>query len=168
MVSVYKEKCIGCYTCVIACKMEHNLPLNITNKCSKNENPSLIRILPVGPEFKNGKVYQKFVPILCLHCRNASCVQACPVNAISRDTIGIVHIDASKCTGCRLCFYACPCNAPQFDSSGKMRICDLCLHRLSEEKKTACEAHCPTKCIRIHMPIKMRAKVKHCMKPLKD
>jgi Fe-S-cluster-containing dehydrogenase component len=55
-------------------------------------------------------------------------VQACPVEAISRDPqSGLVAITSSKCTGCGQCLGACPWRAPVFTSSaGIAKICDLC------------------------------------------
>jgi len=143
------EKCIGCYTCVIACKMEHSTTSNSTGHLLESNIPSLIRIFQIGPEIRDGKVHQYFIPILCLHCDNPPCIPACPVNAIYKDAEGIVHVDQEKCIGCKLCFDACPYHAPQYTQDGKMKICDLCFHRLREGRKTACEAHCPAKCIYI-------------------
>ena len=144
VVFVDYEKCIGCYACVIACKMEHN-PLLCAESCGY----SLIRIFHVGPKIKDGKVHQYFVPILCLHCDDPPCISKCPVNAISQYVEGAVHVDYEKCIGCKLCSDACPYGAPQFNSNGKMMICDLCLKLVHKGKKTACEAACPAKCIHV-------------------
>jgi len=151
------ERCIGCYTCIIACKMEHDLPIYSTpSPVAEPSGLSLIRIDQVGPEIRNGKVYQYFVPILCVHCSDPPCIPACPVNVISKSEEGITQVDREKCIGCKLCFDACPYEAPQFTPNGKMTICDLCIQRLQDGKKTACEAHCPAKCIHISDQINLR------------
>lgn len=42
----------------------------------------------------------------CLHL--GSCIQVCPVNAISRDEKGIIMVDPVTCIGCRKCTLVCP------------------------------------------------------------
>lgn len=148
MIFVDHEKCIGCYTCVIACKMEHNLPPYPSfPPTTEPTGPQLIRVYQVGPEISGGKVQQYFVVVSCMHCSDPPCMSACPVNAISKGENGVVQVNREKCIGCRFCLRACPYGAPQFDLDGKMILCDLCSHRIKEGKKTSCEAHCPAKCI---------------------
>jgi len=153
MIFVDHERCIGCYACIVACKMEHNLaPYPKSPPDAEPKGPRLIRVFQVGPEIKDGKVYQYFVAISCMHCADPQCMSACPVNAISKRADGIMQVDRERCIGCKFCLWACPYGAPQFDLDGKMMLCDLCFHRLQEGKKTACEAHCPARCIHVGTP----------------
>jgi Fe-S-cluster-containing dehydrogenase component len=73
---------------------------------------------------------------------------ACPVEAISRNERGIVLIDDDLCIGCRECIEACPFDAMQFEDRREVAVkCDLCHHRLGEDKLPACVGVCPTGCI---------------------
>jgi nitrate reductase beta subunit len=50
-----------------------------------------------------------YLPRLCEHCLNPTCVAACPSGAIyKREEDGIVLIDQDKCRGWRMCVSACP------------------------------------------------------------
>ena len=160
IIFVDPERCIGCYACVIACKMEHNLPpYPASPPVAEPKGLRLIRVFQVGPEIKNDKVYQYFVPVSCMHCDDPPCMYSCPVKAISKGEDGVVRVDREKCTGCKMCFWACPYRAPQFTSEGKMIICDLCIDNLQSGRKAACEANCPTKCIYIGTPNEIYAQV---------
>jgi Fe-S-cluster-containing dehydrogenase component len=92
-------------------------------------------------------------PKSCLHCDNASCVTACPTGAsYKRAEDGIVLIDADKCIGCKLCAWACPYGAREYDeAAGVMRKCTLCVDRIYDEKlpererEPMCVAACPAR-----------------------
>jgi DMSO reductase anchor subunit len=57
---------------------------------------------------------------------------------------GIVVVDHDKCMGCQYCSWACPYDAPQYDSArGQMTKCDFCADNLAEGKPPACVAACP-------------------------
>ncbi len=92
-----RERCIGCRSCVVACKNENFVqPGNYWNfvlEYEQGEYPNVSRI---------------FVPVNCQHCENPPCVKACPVNAISKNDKGVVLIDYDKCEGIRYCIAACP------------------------------------------------------------
>jgi anaerobic dimethyl sulfoxide reductase subunit B (iron-sulfur subunit) len=85
----------------------------------------------------------------CMHCGRPSCMDACPTGAIAkRPEDGIVLVDRDRCNGCRACAEACPFGVPQFGQDGAMRICNLCLDRLSQGKQPACVGTCPSEALR--------------------
>src|SRR3546814_3780335 len=53
-------------------------------------------------QFEN--TFMMYLPRLCEHCLNPTCVAACPSGAIyKREEDGIVLIDQDKCRGWRMC-----------------------------------------------------------------
>lgn len=128
---IRKKDCMGCHACEIACKQEHELGVG----------PRLISVIEASPDF---------TPVFCHHCAKAPCAEVCPVEAISRNTEGIVLIDDDACIGCRECIDACPFGAMQFEEQKEVAVkCDLCSQRLSENKQPACISVCPTRCIQL-------------------
>jgi len=94
------EKCIGCQTCTVACKVGNFVPPNIFwGKVDDYE---------IG-EYPN--VTRMFLPRLCMHCEDAPCVAVCPTKASIKREDGIVYVDYEKCLGCGYCVVACPYNA---------------------------------------------------------
>lgn len=91
------NRCIGCYACMLACKQEHFLPPGVFWN----------RVL-VGELGKYPAVRKQIYPVLCNHCEEPACVDACPTGATSRRDDGIVIVDSDKCVGCRYCLIACP------------------------------------------------------------
>jgi len=67
-----------------------------------------------------------YAPLICNQCKK--CISVCPVEALSWDEkLGIVRVDADKCTGCGQCIEACDEAAIFLDPiSGVVKICDLC------------------------------------------
>ncbi len=60
-------------------------------------------------------------------------------------------VDEDKCIGCKLCSWACPYGAREFDTDvGVMKKCTLCVDRIyndnlaEEDRVPACVAACPT------------------------
>ena len=92
-------------------------------------------------------------PKSCLHCEDAACVTVCPTGAsYKRAEDGIVLVNESICIGCKLCSWACPYGAREFDADeGVMKKCTLCIDRIynenlaAEERQPACVMVCPTK-----------------------
>jgi Fe-S-cluster-containing dehydrogenase component len=137
------ERCIGCHTCTIACKTEHGL-----------ENGSWINVKTIGgqhqdtPEGKHPQLKMHFLPVLCMHCRQAPCRDACPLEAIVRREDGIVLVDEEKCDGCQACLSACPYDALVYDTDRNIaRKCTLCSHRVDEGLEPFCVICCETEAI---------------------
>jgi phenylacetyl-CoA:acceptor oxidoreductase subunit 1 len=102
------KRCIGCYSCMVSCKEEHFLP------------PGMFwnRVL-VGETGTYPEVIKQIFPVGCNHCKEATCVKACPTRASTRRPDGIVVVDSSKCAGCRYCVVACPYQQRSFHSNDK-------------------------------------------------
>jgi tetrathionate reductase subunit B len=139
--------CNGCYNCQIACKDEH-----VANDWSPYAKPQ-----PETGQFwlkLNEKVRGQvprvkvaYHPVLCNHCGNAPCMEACKVEGgIYRREDGLVIIDPTKCTGCRNCVDACPYGVIYFsDDLNIAQKCTGCAHLLdSGWKEPRCVDACPT------------------------
>jgi len=95
-------------------------------------------------------------PVLCNHCENPPCVQACPTKATFKRDDGIVVMDFHRCIGCRFCMAACPYGSrsfnfrdprpfiaevdPGFPTRMKVVVekCNFCVERLAVGKQPAC------------------------------
>jgi len=134
-----KKRCIGCYSCTIACKTNKNILVG----------PKPTDIIPVGPKLIDGIPRASYVFMPCFHCENPWCVTACPTGAMQkRPSDGIVVVATDLCVGCKSCISACPWGAPQWNSeTGKVVKCDYCLDRVNEGLSPACVTVCTTQCL---------------------
>ncbi|MEO1001113.1 MAG: 4Fe-4S dicluster domain-containing protein, partial [Pseudomonadota bacterium] len=90
-------------------------------------------------------------PKSCLHCEDAPCVTVCPTGAsYKRAEDGIVLVNADTCIGCKLCSWACPYGAREYDATeGVMKKCTLCVDRIynpnlpEDARVPACVSTCP-------------------------
>jgi molybdopterin-containing oxidoreductase family iron-sulfur binding subunit len=97
-------KCVGCRTCMIACKVENGTPEShffmYTFRFEEGDYPSaMIRYLPRP----------------CMHCEDPPCVEACPVDARVKWKDGLVLTDVDNCEGIRACESACPYGVNYFN-----------------------------------------------------
>jgi tetrathionate reductase subunit B len=128
------SRCIDCKACMIACKVENNVP----------EGSWRNWIRPLWD--RSGKRKSEFQPGQCMQCDTPSCVAACPVDATYKKPDGLVVIDAQKCIGCGNCITACPYGARYRNSTRHIADkCDFCEHRLKHGEEPACVVTCPTK-----------------------
>jgi sulfite dehydrogenase (quinone) subunit SoeB len=152
------DTCVGCQACATSCK-EWNAqgdsgPLTDTDPQGKDvTGPWLNRIH--GYEVKEqGRDDSRIVnfPRSCLHCEEPACVTVCPTGAsYKRAEDGIVLINPDTCIGCKLCSWACPYGAREYDyTQGVMKKCTLCVDRIyntnlePEDQVPACVKACPT------------------------
>ena len=124
------EKCTGCSICAIACMDQHDYDP------ARDGEP----FRRAGEREHDGKF--TFYSVSCVHC--GVCIDACPLDCISRDAeTGFVICDNSACVGCRSCYNACPLNVPSFGTDGKMHKCDGCNTRVKAGLEPACVRACP-------------------------
>lgn len=130
------SRCTGCNACVIACKQWHDI------------RPGPVKWLRVY-QWEKGTfpdIDLRVLPVMCFHCENPACTQACPNGAIYKEEkYGAVLIDPAKCTGERKCWKACPYGTPQFAGEGpglEMSKCNMCIDRLEQGLAPICVLSC--------------------------
>ncbi len=133
--------CSGCKACQEACKDKNNLPVGVMWR----------RVIEVsgGGWVQEGKAWTNNVfaynlSIACNHCVHPKCAGVCPTDAYIHRPDGIVYIDPSKCMGCGYCSWACPYNAPRYNSElGQMAKCNFCFDNIDAGLPPSCVAACP-------------------------
>lgn len=90
------------------------------------------------------QTFMMYLPRLCEHCINPSCVASCPSGSIyKREEDGIVLIDQDKCRGWRMCVSACPYKKIYYNwKSGKSEKCTFCYPRIESSQPTVCSETC--------------------------
>ena len=85
-----------------------------------------------------------YLPRICNHCLNPSCVASCPSGALyKRGEDGIVLVDQNRCRAWRSCVAACPYKKVYYNwFSGKSEKCILCYPRLETGQAPACFHSC--------------------------
>jgi len=149
-------RCIGCGSCVRACKIENHVPDGYyrtwVERYEIDEDEKVHVDSPLGAleSFKANNVSDRrivnafFVPKLCNHCRNSACTQVCPVGATFHSPDGVVLVDKKHCIGCGYCVQACPYGCRYIaHPPGTADKCTLCYHRLHRGEVNACVYACP-------------------------
>lgn len=143
------SRCCGCYNCQIACKDEH---------CDNDWSPYAKPQPDVGQfwmridEHIHGtipKVKMHYLPHLCNHCKNATCMDVCGVGALERRDDGLIVLNPEKCTGCKDCIEACPYDAIFYNETLNIcQKCTGCAHILdNDDALPRCVEACPTDAI---------------------
>ena len=85
-----------------------------------------------------------YLPRICEHCLNPSCVASCPSGAMYKRTEdGIVLVDQDRCRGWRMCVSGCPYKKVYFNhKTGKAEKCTLCYPRIEVGLPTVCSETC--------------------------
>jgi sulfite dehydrogenase (quinone) subunit SoeB len=147
--------CVGCHACAVNCK-----EWNSGGAMAPLTDLEAYGAAPDGVWFNRVHTYEAgegasgrtvHFPRSCLHCAEPACVTVCPTGAsFKRAEDGIVLVDEDLCIGCKLCSWACPYGAREFDEdAGVMKKCTLCIDRIYNEtfdprdRVPACVATCP-------------------------
>jgi Fe-S-cluster-containing hydrogenase component 2 len=87
--------------------------------------------------------------LACHHCERPACLNQCPAGAYHKDaTSGAVIVHPERCMGCRYCTWACPYDAPKFDTHARViEKCTFCEDRLQVGLEPACVARCPVEAL---------------------
>ena len=158
---VDQDKCIGCWTCAVACKQQQNVGIGLY----------WLRVLTVGgdamdvPAGTFPALTMAYQSTNCFHCDNPPCVKACPTQATFKMDNGIVNVDYDRCIGCRYCMVACPYDNRVFNwrapvqeppadvavvgetparPKGVVEKCTFCVQRTAEGLLPRCVVACPT------------------------
>lgn len=149
------DTCVGCHACAVNCKEwntgGHSAPL--TDLEPYGDSPlgvwfNRVHTFEAGDGAAGRTVH---FPKSCLHCDEPACVTVCPTGAsYKRGEDGIVLVNADTCIGCKLCSWACPYGAREYDyTDGVMKKCTLCVDRIYNEnleevdRVPACVSTCP-------------------------
>jgi nitrate reductase / nitrite oxidoreductase, beta subunit len=94
--------------------------------------------------FEFDRTFMFFLPRICEHCLNPSCVASCPSGAMyKRSEDGIVLVDQDKCRGWRMCVTGCPYKKVYFNHrTGKAEKCHFCYPRVEVGLPTVCSETC--------------------------
>ena len=152
-------KCIGCGSCVVACKMynknewiddrtPHPAPTGGENAKLADENWTVVQKhrLNVVNNGGEGEAW-RFVKQQCFHCKEPACVSSCFATAFRQTESGPVVYYPNLCVGCRYCMLACPFSIPKFEWSKPIPVltkCTMCHNRVEHGDAPACVTVCPT------------------------
>ncbi|MEX2518174.1 MAG: 4Fe-4S dicluster domain-containing protein, partial [Paracoccaceae bacterium] len=115
--------CVGCHACAVNCKEwnagGHSAPLTDTDPYGSMPSGvwfNRIHSFEVENDTDAGAGRTVHFPKSCLHCEDAPCVTVCPTGAsYKREEDGTVLVNADHCIGCKLCSWACPYGAGEYD-----------------------------------------------------
>jgi Fe-S-cluster-containing dehydrogenase component len=157
------NKCLGCHTCTMACKMtwtdepgqENMYWNNVSTKPYgaypkkhgadhpakyEYDRPNLYQDTPKG---KYPNLWQFYLPQPCNHCAQPACIPACPTKSIYKDENGVVKIDQNTCEGYQYCIKACPYGKIYFNPvQKKSQKCIMCFPLVEQGKEPQCVKSC--------------------------
>lgn len=133
---VKPEKCMGCRSCEIACAVQHSKEKNLFGALLQSPPPMKRLFVEQGGGIT--------MPVLCRHCEDAPCLNACISGCLYRDEKKFVRRRKERCVGCWSCVMACPFGVISRDAEKHLAVkCDRC-HKLDVP---ACVSACPTRAL---------------------
>ena len=141
------DRCVGCKTCVVACRNHHGLLDHETAMPGEMAHYVWVESKLTGtyPELK-----EDYRVMMCQQCKNAPCIKACESGAIRKDPeTGIVLIDKDKCQGSGKCVEKCTYKVIQFDEEKRYsHKCTMCFDRVTHGLDPVCVETCLTDALR--------------------
>lgn len=152
------DRCTACQACVVACKVENNVPPTGAEEAVRGRSIAWIRLARLDLSEHSRRPGLQLVPVPCMHCENPPCVKVCPANATKIGAEGLVAQIYPRCIGCRYCTTACPYTVRQFNwkvgswpepmerglnpdvsvrARGVVEKCSFCHHRLQRARDQA-------------------------------
>jgi molybdopterin-containing oxidoreductase family iron-sulfur binding subunit len=147
------------YPIVSVCHKIHNVP-NLENVRHEIKWIWAVKYKNAFPgkenKYLNDRIKDLPFLVLCNHCEDPPCVQACPTQATFKRDDGIVLMDFHRCIGCRFCMAGCPYGSRSFNfrdprsfiakinsdfptrMKGVVEKCNFCAERLAVGKEPAC------------------------------
>jgi formate dehydrogenase iron-sulfur subunit len=154
--------CVGCRKCEQVCNERHQLPkpevsfeeMTVLENERRMDETSYTVVNKYYPENIGSltwRTHPVFVKFQCMHCNDPSCVSACIVGALTKQSNGAVIYDVDKCIGCRYCMIACPFQVPAYEYAEPftphVRKCTFCFETVREGGLPACAQVCPREAI---------------------
>ncbi len=151
------EKCSACQACVVACKVENNVPCVAPDQSAMGRTMAWMELI-VFKEVQGEHRTMQLIPRPCMHCDNPPCIKVCPVGATYKNPEGIVAQIYSRCIGCRYCANNCPYTVKSYNwyepkwskeiretlnpdvslrYKGVVEKCTFCHHRLIRAREEA-------------------------------
>jgi Fe-S-cluster-containing dehydrogenase component len=127
------DRCWGCKACEVACKQELGIGAGTARP---------LLVVEIGPRNLAGALQRDFVPVMCQHCRQPACMEACPAEAIYRASDGTVQINPDLCDRCGLCESACPFGVISLTEQHGPIKCTFCMARREDGWLPSCAQHC--------------------------
>lgn len=110
------------------------------------KDTNLDKLTPEEKEsmFQLERMTLHYLPRICNHCLNPSCIASCPSGALyKRGEDGVVLINQERCRAWRMCVTACPYKKTYYNwHTGKSEKCVLCYPRLESGQAPACFHSC--------------------------
>jgi len=151
-------KCDGCRSCVVSCGWEMGRPHGGLLQGNARDGFRPHGGLPHGNAMLGLREKATFM-LLCRRCEHASCVIACPFDAIERQVdgpdAGLIKRYNLRCVSCMCCAHACPFGTiytdmlPFYDMPYET-FCANCLERSDTEP--ACVASCGQGALEYRVP----------------
>ena len=120
------DRCIGCYSCMLACARTVRRSFSPTRASLKIQTA--------------GGFQSRFVAEICRGCDNAPCALACKYGALLVREGGGVKFRENKCVGCGACVEACIIDVLYFDEGRKKSMpciqCGTCVRFCPHEVLT--------------------------------
>ena len=130
------NKCTGCHNCFLACRDEY-----FGNDYGTYSAPQPLdgQFWMQVKEIERGSFPRPkldYIPVPCMHCESAPCMNVAADGAVYRREDGIVLIDPQKAKGQRDIVNTCPYRVIFWNEELQIpQKCTMCAHRLDEGDK---------------------------------